>query len=150
MDHAAAPNAAQASTNARPSAGAVACQGRRISTPNSTTQASCDRAISREVRLAGVVAAVTGPDTASPDAGADAPPSDVGDEREGAIRLGAAAIGVVHEERASAHVLAGHEPPVPAVLRLVAVVAHHEVTLRRNDERAPVVVGRLRRGGAEA
>src|SRR6185312_13420726 len=46
--------------------------------------------------------------------------------------------------RTSAHVLPWDETPVPAVLRVVPVVAHHEVMVGRHDDWTPVVVGRFR------
>src|SRR5262249_26291389 len=50
----------------------------------------------------------------------------------------------VHEERPPSNVRLGHDPPVPAVLRAVAVVAHHEIVIGRNEQRAPVVERGLR------
>ena len=53
-------NVPQARMNAAPRAGDVACHGRKSSTPNSTTQARCELAMSRDVRDAGATeAAVT-------------------------------------------------------------------------------------------
>src|SRR5205085_12421010 len=86
----------------------------------------------------------------SVNARADASPPDVRDEWEWAVRLISAAIGVVHEDRASADVLAGHGAPVAAVLRFVAVVAHHEVVAGGDDEGAPVIEHGLRWRGPEA
>src|SRR5258705_13676313 len=48
----------------------------------------------------------------------------------------------VDEERPPADVRAGQEAPEAAVVGLVAVVAHHEVVVGRNDDRAPIVRGR--------
>ena len=51
---AASANAAQARMNVAPRAGDDACQGTSSRLPNSTTQASCEHAMSREVRVADV------------------------------------------------------------------------------------------------
>src|SRR5215467_13656926 len=52
------------------------------------------------------------------------------------------------EERLADDVLIGHEPPDPAVARVVPVVAHHEVMPRRNRARQAVrivvAIGRIR------
>ena len=54
METAASANAAQARMNVAPSVGDNACQGTSSRLPNSTTQASCEHAMSREVRVADV------------------------------------------------------------------------------------------------
>ena len=54
MEIAANANAAQARTNVAPRVGDNACQGTSSRLPNSTTQASCEHAMSREVRVADV------------------------------------------------------------------------------------------------
>src|SRR5581483_12018587 len=53
-------------------------------------------------------------------------------------------VGVVHEDRTTAHVLLRDDAPVSAVLRAVAVVAHHEIEVRRDEQRTPIVMRGLR------
>src|SRR5215831_1682494 len=45
----------------------------------------------------------------------------------------------VDQQRASLHVVARQEAPVTAVLRVVAVVAHHEIAIGRHRDRAEVL-----------
>ena len=52
-------------------------------------------------------------------------------------------IAVVDDERPPAHQRVGDEAPVAAVERVVAVVAEHEVVLSGDDQRTPVVSGRM-------
>src|SRR6267378_8403709 len=121
--------------------GAVACHGRSSRTPNSTTQASCETAISRDVTVAGAAAELftrVASGAWSSDPGPDASPADVRQERQRPIGFVAAAVRVVHEDRPPANVLPRHDPPVATVLRLVAVVAHHEVVAGGNEQRTPV------------
>src|SRR5688572_21831817 len=49
----------------------------------------------------------------------------------------------VDEQRLALDVRPRHEPPVPAVLRVVAIVAHHEELIRRYGDR-PVFPPRVR------
>src|SRR5262245_24547518 len=62
----------------------------------------------------------------------------------------ARAVGVVHEHRAAPEILARHQTPVSAVLRAVAVVAHHEVATGRDDDWSPIIERGLRRCRAES
>src|SRR5690348_2124239 len=96
------------------------------------------------------------------DACADPSPANIRDRRHGReargiltprlwrVLLRTRRIGVVHEQRLATDVLTWHHAPVTAVLRAVAIVAHHEVVTRGHDERAPVVMRRLRGRCTEA
>src|SRR4051812_43192077 len=73
--------------------------------------------------------------------------------RAGAARIvvaGTGQIRVVHEERPATDVLSRNDAPIAAVLRAVAVVAHHEEMILRYDDRSPVAKRRLRGRRAEA
>ena len=76
---------------------------------------------------------------------ADATPADGGDERQGPPGIGVER--VVDEQRPPADHAPRHESPVARIVRVVAVVPHHEVLPRGHDQRPPVVprraVGRV-------
>src|SRR6476659_8985634 len=83
---------------------------------------------------------------------AEASPANAGEPRRGFRAVWC--IAVIHDERPTAHVLGGDEPPVAAVLRVVAIVAQREVLPSWDDQRAPVVTSRMitesgRLGGAD-
>src|SRR5204863_4248057 len=90
----------------------------------------------------------------------DARPANVCDERNGPVadlpvtRTRVVAwpgnVRVVDEERPAANVALRHYSPIPAVLRAIAIVAHHEIVIRRYDERSPIAERRLRGRRAEA
>src|SRR5687767_14763827 len=63
----------------------------------------------------------------------DSIPPDAADEAD---QPGLLAEREVDEERLALDVLLRHEAPVPAVLRIVAIVAHHEIVSRRNGDGA--------------
>src|SRR5438045_3484334 len=57
---------------------------------------------------------------------------------------------IVDKERLALHVGLGHEAPVPAVFRVVAIVAHHEILVGRHGHGAiflAQVVGARRSAG---
>src|SRR4051812_6677315 len=119
---------AQATTKTVPSTGLEARHGCTSSAPNSATQASCDSAIRRELMLRGaadetIVDAVGW--VLLVNARPDATPPDVREEGERSIAV-VGPVRVVDERGAPADVLAGHNAPIAAVLRIVARVAHHE------------------------
>src|SRR5881628_3514111 len=58
-----------------------------------------------------------------------------------AERLGSHA--QIDEQRTSPDVVARQEPPETAVVGLVAVIAHHPIVLRGDDNRTPVVRRRM-------
>src|SRR5688500_3907393 len=66
-----------------------------------------------------------------------APPPDVGDPRNSMRWL--TRIAVIHDERLAFHQGVWHEAPIAAVVRVVPVVAQHEIALLRDDQRTPVV-----------
>src|SRR5687768_14567059 len=66
-----------------------------------------------------------------------APPPDVGEPRNSMRWL--TRIAVIHDERLAFHQGVWHEAPIAAVVRVVPVVAQHEIALLRDDQRTPVV-----------
>src|SRR5687768_12493504 len=81
----------------------------------------------------------------------DSTPSHVGDERQRAVadvavavqafaEVGVGTVGVIDEHRPPANVLARYDAPVPAVLRAIPIVAHHEVVPLRDEQRSPMIV----------
>src|SRR5256714_6386138 len=48
---------------------------------------------------------------------------------------------IIDHYRLAAHKRVGHEPPIPRIRRVVAIISEDEVVMRRDDQRTPVVTG---------
>src|SRR5919108_3779746 len=66
-----------------------------------------------------------------------APPPDIGEPRKS--MRGLTRVTVIDDEWLTLHQTVGDEAPIAAIVRVVPVVAKHEIALLRDDQRTPVV-----------